>query len=168
MRNSSQRASFEVRVAAKEAKAAFKGLTGVFMRLMEEHGRIDGLLHRALTASDDGARLELYDTIRRELLAHERGEHRVVYPVLAQYSETASIAAMHSIDASELEATISDLDVLSIDSPDWIPTLERLARLVEAHVDREESDYFPKAQKALGKERAEELLYSFAAAAKRH
>ena len=166
MHNPTQRTNFEVRVAAKEAKAALHGLTGVFMRLMEDHGRIAGLIQRALTAPDDEARVLLYLTIRSELVAHERGEHSVVYPALALYPETASIAAMHRVDAREVASTITELDALSVDSPDWIPTFERLARLVKAHVVREESDFFPKAQKALGKERAEELLYDFAAATK--
>ena len=82
MHNPTQRTNFEVRVAAKEAKAALHGLTGVFMRLMEDHGRMAGLIQRALTAPDDEARVLLYLTIRSELVAHERGEHSVVYPAL--------------------------------------------------------------------------------------
>jgi hypothetical protein len=68
--------------------------------------------------------------------------------------------------ASELEATIAEIDALSIGSANWTSAFDRLARLVEQHVDREESDYFPKAQKALGKERTEELLFAFDAARK--
>ena len=164
MQNAIKRTPFDIRVAAKEAKAALKGLTGVFMHLMEEHGKVSALIKRIRSTSeaDDDARAELYLALRSELLAHEKGEHRTVYPVLAQYSETASIAAMHSIDVGELEATIVELDALSPASPDWTPTFARLAQLVETHVDREESDYFPKAQKALGKERAEELLFALA------
>jgi hemerythrin-like domain-containing protein len=165
MANAIKQKPFEVRVAAKEAKAALKGLTGVFMHLMEEHGKISALIKHLESTSlaDEQAQAELYFALRSELLAHEKGEHRVIYPVLAQYSETATIAAMHSIDASELEATIVELDALSVESPDWKPAFDSLARLVAAHVDREESDYFPKAQKALGKERADELLYALAA-----
>ena len=166
MANAIERATQEVMVAAKDAKAAFKGLTGVFMHLMEEHGKVGALIKRVLATSDDGVRAKLYATIRSELLAHEKGELKAVYPVLAQYSETASIAAAHSLDASEIEASIAELDAISIGSPTWQASFERLARLVEQHVDREESDYFPKAQKALGKERTEELLFAFDAARK--
>lgn len=166
MANAIERATTEVMIAAKDAKAAFKGLTGVFMHLMEEHGKVGALIKRVLATSDDGVRAKLYATIRTELLAHEKGELKAVYPVLAQYSETAGIAVAHSLDASELEASIAELDALSIGSPTWVASFERLARLVEQHVDREESDYFPKAQKALGKERAEELLFAFDAARK--
>lgn len=166
MANAIERATSEVMVAAKDAKAAFKGLTGVFMRLMEEHGKVGALIKRARATSDDGVRAKLYATIRSELLAHEKGELKAVYPVLAQYSETAGIAAAHSLDASELEATIAEIDALSIGSANWTSAFERLAHIVDQHVDREESDYFPKAQKALGKERTEELLFAFDAARK--
>lgn len=166
MANAIERATSELMVAAKDAKAAFKGLTGVFMHLMEEHGKVGALIKRVQATSDDGVRAKLYATIRSELLAHERGELKVVYPVLAQYSETAGIAASHSLEASELEATIAEIDALSIGSANWTSAFDRLARLVEQHVDREESDYFPKAQKALGKERTEELLFAFDSARK--
>jgi iron-sulfur cluster repair protein YtfE (RIC family) len=166
MANAIERATAELMVAAKDAKAAFKGLTGVFMHLMEEHGKVGALIKRVQATSDNSVRAELYATIRSELLAHERGELKVVYPVLAQYSETASIAAAHSLEASELEATIAEIDALTTGSANWTSAFDRLAHLVEQHVDREESDYFPKAQKALGKERTEELLFAFGAARK--
>jgi hypothetical protein len=150
--------------ALKDAKAGAKGLTGVFLHLMEEHGKVGALIKRVALSSDEGVRSKLYPTIRSELLAHETGELNAVYPVLAEYPETRDIAADHSIQASDLQAAIAELDAISVGDAEWAPAFKRLAALVQQHVDIEESRYFPLAQKVIGEERAQQLLHSFEAA----
>jgi hemerythrin superfamily protein len=150
--------------AVKDIKATFKGLTGVFKHLMEEHGKVGALLKRLKGSSDESLRAELYPTIRRELLAHEKGEVTAVYPVLAQYAETSGIAAEHQREADDLKAAIAAVDALSFGDSSWATTFERLATLVEQHVDEEESEFFPKAQEVIGEDQAKALLPRFEAA----
>jgi len=152
--------------AAKDVKAGLKGLTGVFMHLMEEHGKVSALIKRVSMSTDDEVRAKLYPMIRMELLAHEKGEVEAVYPMLAEFPETAAIASEHRNQASELEAAIIELDALAVSSPSWAPAFERLAKLVTDHVNLEEGSYFPRAQKLLGEERTKELLPAFEAAKK--
>jgi hypothetical protein len=150
--------------AFKDVKATLKGLTGVFKHLMEEHGKVGALIKRVGMTSDASVRAQLYPTIRSELLAHETGELKAVYPVLVQYPETTAIAEQHAREATELKAAIGEVDQFSMGDPGWGPAFERLAKLVEKHVDEEESDFFPKAQKVLGDEIAKQLLPAFEAA----
>jgi hypothetical protein len=166
MPNALERAASEVMGAAKDVQAGFKGLTGVFMHLMEEHGKVGALIKRVALSKDLEVRAKLYPTIRTELLDHEKGELKAVYPALADYPETAAIAAAHAHHASEVEAAIMELDALSFNTPSWASAFERLAKLVDEHVSIEEREYFPLAQKALGEEKAKELLASFEAAKK--
>lgn len=157
MPNSVNKIMSEAMGAAKDIKAGFKGLSGVFMHLMEEHGKVGALIKRVAGSDDEAVRSELYPTIRRELRTHEAGELKVVYPALAEFPETSAIAAEHAREASELEAALAHLDTLSYRDAGWALAFERLAELVEQHVDREESEFFPKGQKALGDERAKQL-----------
>jgi len=166
MPNRMEKAASEVMGAVKDVKATFKGLTGVFKHLMEEHGKVGALIKRVGMTSDQAVRAKLYPTIRSELLGHETGELKAVYPVLAEYPETSGIAATHAREASELRAAIAQLDGLATSDARWAPAFERLATLVEKHVAEEESEYFPKAQKVIGDERARELLPLFEAAKK--
>jgi hypothetical protein len=166
MPNAVERAASEIMGAAKDIKAGFKGLTGVFMHLMEEHGKVSALVKRVVLTSDIEVRSKLYPTIRSELLAHEKGELRAVYPALSDYPETAAIAAAHAHHASEMEAAIIELDALSFNSPGWVPAFERLSKLVSEHVRVEESEYFPLAQKILGEPRAKDLQARYEAAKK--
>jgi hemerythrin superfamily protein len=150
--------------AVKDVKATFKGLTGVFKHLMEEHGKVGALIKRVSGSSDETERAELYPTIRRELLAHEKGEVTAVYPVLARFPETKGIAAQHDTEAKELQRAIAAVDALSFDDASWGPAFERLAKLVDAHVEEEESEFFPKAQDVIGENEAKALLTRFEAA----
>jgi len=118
--------------------------------------------------SDAEKRGELYPTIRSELLAHERGELNVVYPELERHPETSGIAGMHSEQASELQAAIAAVDALAYSDAGWRSAFERLVELVGEHVEQEESDFFPKAQKAIGDKKAEALLPRFEAAKHGH
>jgi len=129
MPSSLENAASNVMGAAKDLKATFKGLTGVFKHLMEEHGKVSALLMRVKATSDPKVRAELYPTIRQELLSHEKGEVVAVYPVLAQFAETSPIAAEHSREAEELQAAIAAVDALSFSDASWGLTFERLVKL---------------------------------------
>jgi hemerythrin superfamily protein len=164
MPNKMEKAASEAFGALKDMKARAKGLSGVFRHLMEEHGKVGALIKRVSMSSDERVRAELYPTIRSELLAHETGELKAVYPVLAEFPETSGIAEEHALEARELRDCIEEVDRLSFGDAAWGPAFDRLAHLVEDHVSKEESEYFPKAQKAIGDERADVLLSQFEAA----
>jgi hemerythrin superfamily protein len=167
MPNNLQKITSGLAGAAKDVKAGFKGLTGVFMHLMEEHGKVGALIKHVAKSDDEAVRAELYPKIRRDLLAHEKGELRVVYPALANLPIASGIEMAHALEASELDLAIANVDALAFSDPAWRSTFQRLADLVEEHVEHEESDFFPQAQKALGEERANQLLPEFEAAKKR-
>jgi hemerythrin superfamily protein len=166
MPNRIEKAMSETMGAMKDIKATAKGLTGVFKHLMEEHGKVSALIKRVSMSSDQNVRARDYPTIRAELLGHETGEVKAVYPVLAEFPETARIAEEHATQASELQQAIGEVDGLSFGDAGWGPAFDRLANLVEKHVSQEEGDYFPKAQKVIGDERAKQLLPAFEAAKK--
>jgi hemerythrin superfamily protein len=125
------------------------------------------LIKRVAKSDDVKVRAELYPTIRRELVAHETGEIKVVYAALATLPETQAIELSHNREANELDAAIAQVDALDFSDAGWGPAFTRLAELVERHVEHEESDFFPRAQRALGEERAKQLLPQFEAAKRR-
>ena|SRR5688572_23464813 len=150
----------------KDVKATVKGLTGVFKHLMEEHGKVSALIARVKMSSDKDVRARLYPTIRSELLGHETGELNAVYPAMAPYPEISGIAEEHARDAGELQRQIAEVDRYSYASAEWGPAFDRLAELVQRHVAEEESEYFPRAQKAMGGDLSKRLLPLFESAKK--
>ena len=145
---------------AKAAKAALAGLHGVFKQLEMEHGEVSALLMRVKMSSDPKVRVELFPTIRNQLLAHEEGELKNVYPIFKQHPETAHIAEEHANEASELRQQLDRLSATAIDSDVWQTQFERLVELVTHHVKEEESEYFPAGQRAFG-DRTDEMLSAY-------
>ncbi len=155
--NTFEKAAAKTAGAAKVIKAEFKGIKGVFKRLMQEHGEVGSLMSRVSKSSDVKVRRELYPKIRTELLSHERGELVEVYPVLSRHPATREIAAEHEREAGVLEATIRELDAIEITGATWGAAFEHLFEMVKQHVADEEGKYFPKAQGVIGEDEAEAL-----------
>jgi hypothetical protein len=157
------------KTAAKVANvgARAKGLTGVFAKLAEQHQEAAVLLKRAAGVSDVEKRRDLWATLRRELLSHERAESQVVYPALERLSGMEDIVQRHAEEADTLEVAITEIDIAGCSSPNWQTHLQRLVALVHKHVDEEEHEFFPRAQEALGKDATRDLEGPFIAAKER-
>ena len=150
--------------ALKAGQAAFQGLTGVWKKLVQEHGEVATMLKRIAMSSDPEVRARLYPEVRRQLLAHERCELTDVYPILSSYEMTRRIALAHEDKAREIEAAIVAVDKLEFASPEWPRSFELLVQTVEQHVNDEEGDYFPRAQDVLGEEESKAMLERYEAA----
>jgi hemerythrin superfamily protein len=144
----------------KGFKARLEGLTGVFKTLAEQHGEVAAMLKRLQSKPEKKA--ELWPQIRRELLSHERGEIREVYPVLRQHVQTRALAEHHDQEAAEMERLIEQLDTATAD--DWRRLFDQLTDTVIHHANEEEHNIFPKAQEAIGDQATKELEARFLSA----
>jgi hemerythrin superfamily protein len=144
----------------KGVKARLEGLTGVFKTLAEQHGQVAAMLKRLQGKPEK--KPELWPEIRRELLSHERGEMREVYPVLRLHVQTRALAEHHDQEAAEMQRLIERIDA----APDgeWRSLFDQLVDTVLHHANEEENDIFPKAQEAIGEQAAKELEPRFLAA----
>jgi hypothetical protein len=158
MPNGIEKAASEVMGAVKSTKARIEGLTGVFQHLAREHGEVTALLLRVKASRDPKVRAELFPKIRAELLSHEKAELTNVYPVFRQQPALAALAEEHNDEAEELETAIAQVSAVAYEDDAWQSRFEDLIDLVTRHVKEEESEWFPAAEKALGKPWTEEAL----------
>jgi hemerythrin superfamily protein len=161
MPNPIQNAVAKVAGKAAGMEARLKGLRGVFAKLAEQHHEVGALLATAESTADHTTRRELWQKIRKELMAHEQAELLEIYPVLEGYEATREIARRHADHASELEGLIRQVDAIGVQSDAWRPAVERLTAKVKDHVEKEETEFFPRAQEALGDEAARQLETPF-------
>jgi hypothetical protein len=143
--------------AMKAVKATVEGLSGVFKQLTKEHGEVSALLMRVKLSSDLQVRRDLFPTIRRELLAHEMGEMREVYPTFDVHPELKAMVTEHDREAREIEQILSELYATAYDAEGWAPRFGQLVEAVKHHTSQEEKEYFPKANRILGKEQVERM-----------
>jgi hypothetical protein len=163
MPNSIEQLTSKVAGKAGAISARARGLTGVFNRLAEQHKEAASLLKRAEVTSDPEKRWDLWNTIRAELLSHEQGELREVYPAFDRHVSLRNIVEEHADDADLLETTIKELDEIDVTSDAWGVALKRLIAAVERHAEEEEREFFPRAQDVLGKNETSALEQRFLA-----
>jgi hemerythrin superfamily protein len=161
MPNSAEKLASKAMGAMKTVKATAEGLTGVFKHLATEHGEVTALLLRVKSSSDVDVRRQLFPKIRSELLSHEKAELREVFPAFEKHTELAAMAKDHEKEAGDLEQLIEELHAMPFEDAAWAPKFAELADLVSDHAKEEEDDYFPVAQRVLGKEEADRLLERF-------
>ncbi len=150
----------------KAVTAGFKGLRGVFLHLAEEHGEVGAVMKRVSKSSDAQVRREHFPHIRAELLSHEKGELSEVYGVLANYEQLRGVVLEHNDQAHTLEKAIADVDAQDFASEEWGACFDRLFLLVQAHVETEENDFFPKAQQVIDEDESKQILKRYEAAKK--
>jgi hemerythrin superfamily protein len=150
----------------KAVAAGFKGLRGVFLHLAEEHGEVGALMKRVSKSSDAQVRREHFPHIRAELLSHEKGELAEVYSLLANFEQLRDVVLKHNDEAHSLEKAIADVDAQDFASEEWGSSFARLFALVQAHVEEEENDFFPKAQQVIDEDESKQVLERYEAAKK--
>ena len=149
----------------KGVKARLGGLEGVFKTLSEQHGEAKALIDRI--KSDPKKRAELWPTLRKELVSHERAEMREVYTELREHGETSALADHHDEEAGELDRLIEQLSTLDLASGEWGRLFATLGEKVVHHATEEEKEIFPKAQPVIGDEMTEKLDERFLATQER-
>ena len=148
----------------KAVTAGFKGLRGVFLHLAEEHGEVGALMKQVGKTTDPRVRREHFPHIRAELLSHEKGELSAVYGVLANYEQLRGVVLKHNEEAHTLEKAIADVDAIDFASEEWATSFNRLFALVQAHVEEEENEFFPKAQELIDEAESKQILTHYEAA----
>jgi hemerythrin superfamily protein len=137
------------------------GLAGVFAAAAQDHREIGRLIDKAKATRDATRLAELWSEIRVELLAHERAETSQIFSVLERHPLAGALARYHRREAAALEHVIDRLGTLDTAGGPWYRLFRQLADTLEQHAAEEEREIFPKAQRVIGRQRAEELVLPF-------
>lgn len=121
----------------------------------ETQRRLVDLLVETHGDSDD--RAELFERTKEALKAHAAAEERCFYIPLMEHDRTQD-KARHSVsEHHEIDELLEALEDEDFSSPGWLPRAEKLQELVRHHLDEEEREVFPVAQKTLHQEEARRL-----------
>lgn len=127
--------------------------------LKKQHRQVEKLFKQCEKTEDPRQRRQLMDEIANALKLHTSLEEKVFYPAVR---EMGTSKAEEMIDEAFEEHHVVDLVVAELPQVD--PQDERfeakmtvLSELVKHHVEEEEGEMFPMAEKKLGAERMKEL-----------
>jgi hemerythrin superfamily protein len=127
--------------------------------LKKQHRSVEKLFKKVENTEDSRGRRQLMEQIATELKLHTKIEEEIFYPAVR---ELGTSKAEEMIDEAFEEHHVVELVLAELPKVD--PEDERfdakmtvLSELVEHHVEEEEGEMFPMAEKKLGAERIKEL-----------
>lgn len=128
--------------------------------LKKQHRQVEKLFKQGEKTEDPRQRRQIMEQIANELKLHTKIEEEVFYPAVRREMGTSKAEEM--VDEAFEEHHVVDLVLAELPKVD--PEDERfeakmtvLSELVEHHVQEEEEEMFPMAEKKLGRDRLNEL-----------
>ncbi len=130
-----------------------------FAHLEEDHKKVSAVFKDMCETSNRAVktREDLCEQLTDLLTRHSELEKHILYPKLEAIKNTHDITLEGYEEHKVIETLLEELGAMEADTDEWMAKLTVLQENVEHHVKEEESDMFPKARKALGKEEQEAL-----------
>ncbi|BBB10901.1 hemerythrin domain-containing protein [Sphingopyxis sp. FD7] len=136
--------------------------TKIFARLKADHDRHRELLDRIdATKGDSDERRTLFEAFRVEVTAHAASEEMSLYATMLADPDLRD-EAQHSVaEHKEIEDFLTELYEMDFASSGWLTRFRTMKDRYLHHIDEEEEDMFPAAEKELSDARKKELIEIF-------
>ncbi|HXG91677.1 MAG TPA: hemerythrin domain-containing protein [Blastocatellia bacterium] len=126
--------------------------------LKKDHKEATGLMDQIETADKgDRSAKDLFMRLKHALTLHTQMEEQIFYPALRNHEETRDMIEESLKEHQEVDQILAEMTNLNPHNDDFIDKLSELRDAVEHHVDEEENEMFPKAEKVLGQSRLDEM-----------
>ena len=107
--------------------------------------------------SDERGNRETFRTLKESLELHIREEEEIYYPALAAHEEFSDLIEENVPEHEMVRANLAQLSELSPGSDAFQALLTETRVALEAHMEREESEIFPRSIELLGDDRINSL-----------
>ena len=136
--------------------------TRIFARLKADHDRHRALLERIdATHGDSAERRDLFEAFRIDVTAHAASEEMTLYATMLANPDLRD-EAQHSVaEHKEIEDYLTELYEMDFASSGWLTRFRTMKDRYLHHIDEEEEEMFPAAEKELSDERKKELIKIF-------
>ena len=136
--------------------------TGIFTRLKADHDRHRELLDKIdATQGDSDERRDLFEAFRIDVTAHAASEEMSLYATMLANPDLRD-EAQHSVaEHKEIEDYLTELYEMDFASTGWLTRFRTMKDRYLHHIDEEEEEMFPAAEKELSDERKKELIKIF-------
>lgn len=137
-------------------------MTDIFSILKSDHD-----LHRELLASiaetggDSDARRELFESFRIEVTAHAAAEEESLYATMLSDPDLRDDGRHSVSEHKEIDDMLGELQEIDDASDAWLTKFKEMRHRYEHHIDEEEEEMFPAAEKHFSNAKAEELGSKF-------
>jgi hemerythrin superfamily protein len=133
--------------------------------LKKQHREVEKLFAKALKTNDVRARRGTMDEIARQLETHMSIEEKVFYPAVKEIGTKKGVEMVGEAyeEHHVVKLVLKELPQIDPKADSFEAKMTVLKELVEHHVEEEEEEMFPMAERKLGRERSRELAEEMAA-----
>jgi hypothetical protein len=124
--------------------------------LKTQHEEVKALFKKIEKASTRGAKTKLFDQLAASLAAHDAIEREIFYPACEKAMGMTDLLGEALVEHGVVEFSLYQADQARRDAS-FSFKCQVLSEIVEHHVKEEEGDFFPKVERALGREQLAEL-----------
>ena len=136
----------------------------IWQTIKDDHDTVEALFEQIDACEEAEERTQLIAQLKTELEAHSEGEEKAVYPELKKIDELKDMVA-HSLEEHDKVAKLLQR-IVKADEEEQAKLLAELEEAVQDHVEEEEDEIIPIAEKEIDEEKAKDMLSRFEAAKK--
>lgn len=130
-----------------------------FILLKNDHEKINELFAKLDRTSEKAIKTRegLFADLQFALDTHAKVEEKNLYDRLRKNNKMEDLIG-HSYDEhAEIKDLLKELDSIAKDTENWLDILDELKDLVTHHVEEEEREMFPKAERMLSKSELDDI-----------
>ena len=128
--------------------------------LKEDHSTVLDLIDQLEEAQGTGNHSEaakLFDQLNDALTLHTRIEEAVLYPALEAFTETTEAVKLSVEEHEEVSQLLVDLSDTHTGEAEFEDRFAELRERVQSHIEEEEDNLLPDAERLLGERRLQEM-----------
>jgi iron-sulfur cluster repair protein YtfE (RIC family) len=133
--------------------------------LKRQHRELEKTFKEALKSERPRERRQMLQEIQAQIQLHSMLEEQIFYPAYREAAATKKAAELVAEALEEhhvVDLVLADLAKVEPSAENYEAKITVLMELIEHHVEEEEAEMFPSAEKKLGKQRLEELAEELA------
>jgi hypothetical protein len=127
--------------------------------LKTDHDRVKKMLDEGETTTERGVktRTELLQTLKLEMVVHERIEEEIFYPALKQHPKARDIVLEGYEEHHVVDEIMGELEATDVSDETWGAKFKVMKENIEHHIEEEEGEMFKDARQVFDRQELEDL-----------
>jgi hypothetical protein len=127
--------------------------------LKADHDKVKKMLAEGeeTTERAEKTRTELFETLKAEMMIHERIEEEIFYPALKSHPKAKDIVLEGYEEHHVVDLLMGELEALPVEDESWGAKSLVMKENVEHHIEEEEGEMFKAARSVFDKDELEDL-----------
>ena len=127
--------------------------------LKDDHDRVKKMLAEGeeTTERAEKTRTELFETLKAEMMLHERIEEEIFYPALKSHPKAKEIVLEGYEEHHVVDEIMGELEATDVTDETWSAKFKVMKENIEHHIEEEEGDMFKQARQVFDADELETL-----------